>query len=327
MLIRLSFGGNGPGVYRRNVNLFPGWISPVLSPAIFGIVRNSTPWAVVFALYADDKMAEAASVMRTAGIGDFAEFAAVARVVDAEAQAGQFSLITRLTDWMEVELSPSTEMEPYQLAGAADLIENSFRAFGMAKVPPVLLTVLPPEVTLPSFLELTGYVTTKQPYAKYCVPHAIAHNADRLANSLPLLACSHAAGVLSDENANQWLLCAAQALDGPELLEERKGFCSGAKPWLEPSELDARLMGLRVAEDSSSILIAHEQAVLVGRHLLQIGGSASLVRCLSQLAPKDLWGQLRGNFSSNPVKDACKRVYGYAPEYLFEHALASTCGR
>src|SRR4051794_39519565 len=75
-------------------------------------------WAAAFKLYEDDKVAEALKLGASGGAGDIGEYAEALTVIDAEARTSEHSVITRVTEWLEVEQIPSEQAMPAESVGA-----------------------------------------------------------------------------------------------------------------------------------------------------------------------------------------------------------------
>ena len=137
----------------------------------------------------------------------------------------------------------------------------------------------------------------------------------------------HAAGVLSGESAATWLVACCESLSSVAIeTMVRARFCAGDLPWLKPQELNMRLIGVRLGEDEEAGAgAALAQAILIGRYLLSAEKPAVLRKCLTYHLPTSVPQHIRLIMSNDPTRDACKHTFGFAPEYLFEQALAACC--
>lgn len=327
MLIKLAFNAGSLGVVRPGpIAVHPG---STLSPAVWGMVRNDQTWRASFEHYASDRLQEAFDIASKAGVGQAGEYAEPLQVIDAEQETGRRSEITRINEWLEVESIPSERtLSVFDTGEAAErAIASMFAAIGLKVGSPVLVTILAREVVLPAHLDRSGYVVLKNPYAKYCVPEEAARSMDSLEAHLEGLAACHAAGVISYESAAPWMVAATEALSRLWVDDAtRHQFCSGQLKWVEPGELNLRLIGMHLGDepgDTTSAALA--QAILVGRYLLRLAKPAALRECLAYHAPTNLYHSLQLLLSNDPTRDICKKVYGFAPEYLFEQALAACC--
>ena len=303
-----------------------------VAPAgIFGSSRGAgdAHWAAALRLYRRDQVTEAFQIASSSGAGDLAEFADSLQILDAEASTSEQSVITRINDWLEVETIPTQNpIDPALLGQAGEnAIRLLFQRIGLRAGVNTLITLLSEDIVLPAHLDATGYVTLKRPYAKYCLPKSATTSEEHLFIHLQMLAATHAAAMLSGSMAPPWLLCATSALtDVPVSNEMRYLFCSGGVKWMEPSQLNLRLQGQdRPHNPAESAAQALAQAILVGRYLLNEDGVKTFRDCLSYHSPASVFHYFVLLFSNDPTRDACKKRYGFAPEYLFEQALASCC--
>jgi len=303
----------------------------LLPPAVWGMSRgtNRPRWRVALKLYDRDQVTEANEIAREAGAGDIAQFATALGVIDAEARTSSSSEITRVSDWMEVELIAKEQNRTAAEIGTAAeaAIKSVWSRIGLRTGDPTLITFLAEDVVLPPFLEPTGYVVVKRPYVKYCLPARATEEDQRLNVQLQMLAACHAAGSVSSYMAPPWLICASEALTDIAISKEaRYGFCSGGIKWREPSQLNGRLLGQNLLDNPvQSALNSLDQAVLVGRYLLEQKGIKAFRDLLSYHSPASVFQHFVLLLSNDPTRDACKKLYGFAPEYLFEQALADCC--
>jgi hypothetical protein len=327
VLIRLSLYSGSLGLYKRGVPKFPAGAN--LAPAAVGIVRDVSRWKVALEQYNEDKTDLAFATGTSAGVGHEAEYAEALQIIDAENSTGRLSEITRIDDWLEVEAVQAQIALGVEDIGqiAKTAINAIFRAIGLRSGLPTLITILDSEALLPVHLDKTGYVTMKEPYAKYCIPADLARDGVHFGQAVECLAACHAAGVLSTESAAPWLIAACEGLSSiPVDDQTRLRFCAGDLPWLKPHELDMRLIGVKLGEaeqENSDAALA--QAILIGRYLLSAEKREVLRQCLTYHSPGSMAHHIRLILSSDPTRDACKLTYGYAPEYLFEQALAMCC--
>ncbi len=327
MLIRLSLFSGSLGVYGRGAPLYKA--GSALSPAAFGMLNNNREWKVALDAYNEDKLEAAYRSGVADGVGSGAEYAEALEIIDAEYRTGQKSEITRVGEWLEVEADPNQHSLGIDEIGRTALtaVTSIFRTIGLQTGLPILVTILESKALLPPQLATTGYVTMKDPYAKYCLPFDSLASPDALRTRIECLAACHAAGVLSAESAATWLIAASEALSsvGVETMV-RARFCAGDLPWLKPHELNLRLIGVKLGDDEEAGAgAALAQAILIGRYLLGIEKPAVFRKCLTYHMPTSVPQHIRLLMSNDPTRDACKHTFGYAPEYLFEQALAACC--
>ncbi len=303
----------------------------LLPPAVWGMTRGTTRprWRVALKLYERDQVAEANAVALEAGAGDLGQFATALGIIDAEARTSSESEITRVSEWMEVERIPGQQRRPASELGtiAEDAIRKVWAKIGLRVGEPIMITLLAEDVVLPTFVDPTGYVVVKRPYTKYCLPAAAAEDDQRLSTQVQMLAACHAAGFLSNYMAPPWLICAAEALSDIVVTKEsRYGFCSGGTKWSEPSQLNAKLLGQSLGENPvQATLDSLDEAVLIGHYLLEQKGIKTFRDCLTYHSPNSILHYFVLLLSNDATRDACKKLYGFAPEYLFEQALAACC--
>jgi hypothetical protein len=303
-----------------------------ISPAgIWGTSRNlNRPhWNAALRLYRQDKVAEAYELASSNGAGAQGEFADALQILDAEARTSSESLITRINDWLEVEQIPGQSDISYEEIGeiAERAIRKIWAKIGLKVGANILITLLSNDVVLPSHLDTTGFVTLKRPHAKYCLPRPESLTSDTLELHIQVLAACHAAAIISGSMAPPWLICAAEALTDLQMPNEvRYLFCSGGQKWHEPRHLNLSLKGEEFGQNPvQSAIDALNQAVIIGHHLIEVGGIKTFRDCLSYHAPTSAYHYFVVLLSGDPTRDACKKLYGFAPEYLFEQALASCC--
>ena len=303
-----------------------------IAPAgIWGSARgiNRPKWISALKLYRQDQVVEAFQIASSTGLGDMAEFASPLQILDAEARTSEQSLITRINDWLEVETIQGQVAIPPQEIGriAENAIRQVWSKIGLRLGADTLITLLSSDAVLPGFVDATGYVTLKRPYAKYCLHATAAEDSNRLSVQIQMLAACHAAALISSGMAPPWLISATEALTDLSIPNEtRYGFCSGGLKWHEPVALNRRLRGQEFDDDTvQSAIEALDQSVLVGRYLLETGGVKAFRDCLSYHSPASILQYFVLLFSNDPTRDACKKIYGFAPEYLFEQALTSCC--
>lgn len=328
VLVRLSFNAGSLGIYTRGgVPLFLA--DSALSPTAFGILSNNREWKLVLDAYNEDELESAYRAGLADGSGSGGEFAEAFAIIAAEYETGRQSEITRMSEWLEIEAIPSQlRLDLNEIAKTATTaISSIFRAIGLQIGLPILLTVLDSDVALPVHLEKTGYVTIKKNYAKYCIPSEALADLTGFQKRVEALAACQAAGVLSAESAAAWLITSCEALSSIAVEPQiRARFCAGDLPWLKPHELNLALIGVKPSEDEEAgAAAALAQAILIGRYLLAVEKPTVLRKCLSYHMPLSMHQHIRLIMSNDPTRDACKQTFGYAPEYLFEQALASTC--
>lgn len=325
MLIRLAEDPPNPWAIR--VGHRP--LGPRVSPSFLGFANNDRAgWSMAFQHYTADRLQEACQVARRVGIGRDGELADATAIIDAEQVTSELSVITTINDWLEVECILTEAPIPIEEMGrmASEAIAYVFGEIGFRVETPVLVTILRKDATLPIHLQ-RGYASLKKPYAKYCIPSEAAESELALRKAVESLAACHAAGVISDQSAAPWLIAAAMAIGHAKASDQvRYRFCSGQWRWVSPTLLNARLQGLRLGEDQEgNAELAIDQARLLGGYLLKIGKPINLRESLSYHYPVGGVQYLRLIASRDPTRDVCKRIYGHAPEYLFEQALADTC--
>ena len=305
--------------------------SGLLPPAVFGVSRGTSrpKWRVALKLYEQDQIVEAQTVAQEAGAGDLAQFATALGIIDAEARTSAESEITRVSEWMEVERIPDQQRRPSRELGAIaeDAIRKVWAKIGMRIGEPIMITFLAEDVVLPTFVDPTGYVVVKRSYTKYCLPASATEDDPRLSTQVQMLAACHAAGYLSNYMAPPWLICAAEALSDIAVTKEsRYGFCSGGTKWSEPSQLNAKLLGQSLGENPvQATMDSLDEAVLIGHYLLEKKGIKTFRDCLTYHSPASIIQYFVLLLSNDATRDACKKLYGFAPEYLFEQALAACC--
>lgn len=293
------------------------------------MLNSNREWKVALDAYNEDKLEAAYRSGVADGVGSGAEYAEALEIIDAEYRTGQRSEITRVAEWLEIEADPNQLSLPIDEIGQTALtaITSVFRTVGLQAGMPVLVTILDPKALLPPQLEKTGYVTMKEPYAKYCLPFDSLANPEALRIRIECLAGCHAAGVLSAESAAAWLIAASEALSSVTVdTMVRARFCAGDLPWLKPHELNLRLIGVKLGEDEEAGAgAALAQAILIGRYLLSFEKPAVFRKCLTYHMPTSVPQHIRLLMSNDITRDACKHTFGFAPEYLFEQALAACC--
>ena len=303
----------------------------LLPPAVWGMSRatNRPKWRVALKLYERDQVSEAYDVAFGAGVGDFGQFATALGIIEAEARTSNQSEITRVSDWMEVELVRNEQRRPASELGAIaqDAIQKVWSKIGLRTGDATMLTLLANDIVLPTFVDPTGYVVAKRSYVKYCLPAIAAEDDQRLHTQIQMLAACHAAGVISSYMAPPWLIGATEAVSDVAVTKEaRYGFCSGGTKWSEPTHLNSKLLGQSLgANPVQAALDSLDQAVLIGRYLIEQKGIKTFRDLLSYHSPASIFHHFILLLSNDPTRDACKKLYGFAPEYLFEQALANCC--
>lgn len=309
----------------------------ILPPQAWGVTRgtNRPRWNAALRLYRRDQVVEALEIASDSGGGDRGELVGSLQIIDAEARTSQESIITRVNEWLEVEMIPAQiklqmsssdfAKEIGEIAEAA--IRKVWAKIGLRIGHDILLSILSEDVVLPSHVDGSGYVTLKKPYAKYCLPASAAQDITVLGVQIQMLAACHAAAVISSSMAPPWLICATEAMTDIAITNEaRYGFCSGNTKWLEPGKLNLRLQGKDHEENPvKSATDGLDQAIIVGRYLIEHHGIKAFRDCLSYHSPASAFHYFILLLSGDPTRDACKKLFGFAPEYLFEQALASCC--
>ncbi len=294
-----------------------------------GRAMQRPQWTAAIRLYHQDQVAEAYEVASSVGAGDRAEFAENLQILDAEARTSSASSITRINDWLEVEVISAQQSLTAPTIGeiAEKAIRQVWAKIGLRVGVDTLITLLDEGVVLPSHLDPTGYVTLKKPYAKYCLPAIAAQDELRLGVQIQMIGACHAAAILSASAAPAWLIAASEALSDIVVSNEvRYGFCSGGVRWREPGQLSRRLKGLDADENPvQSALYSLDQAVLIGKYLIEKGGIKAFRDLLTYHDPSSVIQYFVLLFSNDPTRDACKKLFGFAPEYLFEQSLAACC--
>ena len=286
-------------------------------------------WNAAIKLYNRDEVADAFELIKNLGAGDRGQFAQSLLIIEAEMNTSKSSLITRYNDSIEVELIPDQQNFSAQEIGevADEAIRYVWAKIGLRPEVNTLITLLSKETVLPGQVDATGYVTIKKPYAKYCLPALVGVDLERLRLQVQMLAACHAAAILSGSDAPLWLICATEAFSqfvvGNDI---RYKFCSGQIKWREPKNLSIQLNGHQSELDPvQSAIDALDQANLIGHYLIEKFGVKIFRDCLSYHSPNSLFQYFVLLFSNDPTRDACKKVFGFAPEYLFEQALATCC--
>ncbi len=303
-----------------------------VAPQVLGSAARAIrrpQWSAALRLHHLDRVSEAYEVASAVGAGDRAEFAVFLQVIEAEATTSANSSITRINEWLEIEVIGSQQsMSATQIGEIAERgIRQVWAKIGLRVGIDTLITLLDEEVVLPAHLDPTGYVTLKKPCAKYCLPAVAGQDESRLAVQIQMIAACHVAAILSAAAAPAWLIAASEALSDIVVSNEvRYGFCSGGIRWREPGQLSRRLKGLDAdANPVQSALHSLDEAVLIGRYLIEKGGIKAFRDLLTYHDPSSVIQYFVLLFSNDPTRDACKKYFGFAPEYLFEQALAATC--
>jgi len=303
----------------------------IVTPAILGATRNTgrAKFNAAIRLYESDQVVEAQTVALQAGAGDHGEYAGDIQVIDAEARTSRDSMIARTSGWMEVEQIPREQpMVPERIAEVAEAaIRKVWATIGLRPGVDTMVTLLARDVVLPANFESTGYVTAKKSFAKYCLPGSFADDPNLMGLAIQGLAACHAAALISNSVAPPWLIAATEAITDIQVSDNvRHGFCVGATKWREPGLLNVRLLGLQLGGNPvESAGYSLSQAILIGRYLIEEQGIKTFRDLLAYHSPTSIFHYMSILFSKDPTRDACKRLYEFAPEYLFEQALARCC--
>lgn len=292
------------------------------------MLQTSVHWDAALNLFDQDKVEEAWNLIKDADIGDGANLMEAAHIIEGEYLTGLRSQILTVAPDLEVEAIESELPCSLQQLGEMARSGRNRVANVLGNLQGhLLVTVLSREAMTPAPFAELGYVRPSALGFKMCISPEASGNTALLESAIASLEAARAAFQMSDGKAAPWLLTAAMAASGERVQPgTRRSFCAGELPWLKPKDLSARVAGRSSEEERlPTFRVARSQSLLIGQHVMEKLGDRGLRRLIAFHVPRDPIQFMAALFAADATKAACKWVYGYAPEKLFEDALASAC--
>ncbi len=293
----------------------------------YGPVGESGAWRQVSEAYYWDRLNEAEEIVRRLGAGAQGIGGQWMRLIEAEAITRKSSSVSRINDWLELELIEE-ECPPLGELGAE--IEASClgvaRRFGWTPGPLVRVMVMAQHADTPWTPGRHGFCVDKHPFEKVCIPYASLRSSEELDN------------VIRHEFAHVMTLNWAQGgcplwLDEAIAMISAEGPASGAKnrfrrgdwEWLEPHPLSAAF-GLDRTDSHGQALVwqAYQQSAVIGQWMLNQAGPEGVGKVLEALGTGGFWPRLvRRALGQEEEDHALRQVFGLDSGGIFDTVLES----
>lgn len=272
----------------------------------------------MYELYASDKVQGAWELAQTLSVGLNGQQLSFVRVLEAEAQTRELSVIDTVSKWLSIEYVPDEIESRDQLAIlTAEACETVAKRLSWSHDVPTLVTVLSQSSDAGFRL---GYETPKFPYEKLVI--APVTLADGTYTSVVEHEYAH---VISENMADSALptwVTEGVSIWAANQLESFAPFRRGALKWLPPDDLETTFARTwaPVRRELPARWAAYQQSGFIVQWLAQTFGEERVSEFLKAHASQSIWSRLSWQ---RPTTRALRSTYRLSEAEVFKRTFDS----